>query len=127
MAQSQPLRRDQVHTGWYGRRQSFKTQFSNAPKLTGFIPRILSTYFTLRPVSDAWDRAENKKDTGNCPSSRSTSGRRAGLQGAGGENQAGADANQSVREELWQPRAGVGWGRGEGRGRSGSDYRLGSD
>ena len=112
MAQSQPLRRDQGHTGWYGRRQSFKTQFSNAPKLTGFIPRILNTYFMLRPVSDAWDRAENKKDTGNCPSSRSTSGRRAGLQGAGGENQAGADANQNVREELWQPGAGVGRGAG---------------
>ena len=71
----------------------------------------------LHPVSDAWDRAENKKDTDN----RSTPGRRAGLQGAEGENQAGAEANKSVREELWQPGAGVRQRRG------GAGYRLGSD
>lgn len=75
----------------------------------------------LHPVSDVWDRAENKKDTDNCPISRSTPGRRAGLQGAEGENQAGADANKSVREELRQPGAGMRQRRG------GAGYRLGSD
>ena len=88
-----------MHTEWYGRRQHFQTQFSSIPKLIGFIPKTLSTYFMLHPVSDAWDRAENKKDTDN----RSTPGRRAGLQGAEGENQAGAEANKSVRDELRQP------------------------
>ena len=47
--------------------------------------------------------------------------RRAGLLGAEGENQAGAEANKSVREELWQPGAGVRQRRG------GAGYRLGSD
>lgn len=104
--------RSGAYRGWYGCRQSFKTQFSNAPKLIGFIPRILSTYALFQMLGTG-QRIKRTQIT--ALSSRSTSGRRAGLQGVGGENQAEADANKSVREEVWRPEAGVGQGIGWGQ------------